>query len=366
MVLDAARAGDPLASAAVSEVADYLSIAIANLVCIVDPERIVLSGDLATYADMFTGPVRERIQGLVPTMPEIVASELGMDAAVWAPSPSPCARRATRCIYNRPVRKSKCRRRTRMQNILAGHTNSYHTYTLDEALDGIATAGFKYVELSAVRGWTEHVPLEATPADIAAIKAKLAHWGLTAASLSGHSDLTTATGLVDGKKAVDLCPQLGITLMNTAIGGHYSENENKAAFMGNIHELADYAAERGVLISLEVHGDIMATGQISIPLMEEISRPNVGVNYDTANCVFYGGVKACDDIGRLCPSSNILILRTSAAAGAAGISPRSARATLTSGGYSRSSSKKGTRRRSASRSSSAGCPGRRWKRCTAR
>ena len=28
--------------------------------------------------------------------------------------------------------------------------------------------------------------------------------------------------------------------MNTAIGGHYSENEDKAAFMGNIHELADY------------------------------------------------------------------------------------------------------------------------------
>ena len=82
MVLDAARAGDPLASTAVSEVADYLSIAIANLVCVVDPERIVLSGDLAAYADMFTELVRERIQGLVPTMPEIVASELGMDAAV--------------------------------------------------------------------------------------------------------------------------------------------------------------------------------------------------------------------------------------------------------------------------------------------
>ena len=79
--------------------------------------------------------------------------------------------------------------------------------------------------------------------------------------------------------------------MNTAIGGHYSEDEDKAAFMGNIHELADYAAERGVEISLEVHGDIMATGQISIPLMEEIGRANVGINYDTANCVFYGGVE---------------------------------------------------------------------------
>jgi predicted NBD/HSP70 family sugar kinase len=82
MVLDAARAGDPLAQAALAEVIDYLSIAVANLVCVVDPERIVLSGDLAGYAEMFAQPIRDRIAGLVPATPEIVASELGMDAAV--------------------------------------------------------------------------------------------------------------------------------------------------------------------------------------------------------------------------------------------------------------------------------------------
>jgi hypothetical protein len=49
---------------------------------VVDPERIVLSGDLAGYAEMFAQPIRDRIAGLVPATPEIVASELGMDAAV--------------------------------------------------------------------------------------------------------------------------------------------------------------------------------------------------------------------------------------------------------------------------------------------
>ena len=47
-----------------------------------------------------------------------------------------------------------------MQNPLAGHTNSYHTYSEDEALAGIAAAGYRYVELSAVPGWTEHVDLD--------------------------------------------------------------------------------------------------------------------------------------------------------------------------------------------------------------
>ena len=48
-----------------------------------------------------------------------------------------------------------------MATPLAGHTNSYHTYSHDEALEGIAEAGYKAVELSAVPGWTEHVDLDA-------------------------------------------------------------------------------------------------------------------------------------------------------------------------------------------------------------
>ncbi len=188
-----------------------------------------------------------------------------------------------------------------MDNILAGHTNSYHTYGLDESLKGIAAAGFKYVELSAVMGWTEHVPIGASDEEIAEIKAKLDQLGLKISCLSGHSDLTSAEGLVVGKKTIDLCTKLDVSLMNTAIGGHYSENEDKSAFMNHIHELADYAAERGVVIGLEVHGDIMASGAVSIPLIEEIGRDNVGINYDTANCVFYGGVQAVDDIRSTVP-----------------------------------------------------------------
>lgn len=183
-----------------------------------------------------------------------------------------------------------------MSLMIAGHTNSYHTHTLDEALAGIAAAGFKYVELSAVEGWTEHVPLDASDGEIADLKAKLARLGLTPLSLSGHSDLTTAHGLEVGRKAIDLCSRLGLTLMNTAIGGHYSEDENKDAFMNNIHELADYAAPRRITVGLEVHGDIMASGALSVPLMQEIGRANVGINYDTANCIFYGDVQAVDDL----------------------------------------------------------------------
>jgi sugar phosphate isomerase/epimerase len=180
-----------------------------------------------------------------------------------------------------------------MATPLAGHTNSYHTYSLDEALAGIADAGYKGVELSAVPGWTEHVDLDAPTEDL---RARLDHYGLTPVSLSGHSDLTTRDGLAHGIKAVRWAAGYGIPIVNTAIGGHWSEDEDASAFMGNIGELADAAEAAGVVVALEIHGDIMASGAKTLPLMEEIGRDQIKVNYDTANCEFYGDVAAVDDI----------------------------------------------------------------------
>ena len=185
-----------------------------------------------------------------------------------------------------------------MTHPLAGHTNSYHSYSFDEALAGIAEAGYRGVELSAVPGWTEHVVLDAPQAEV---KAKLEHHGLTPVSLSGHSDLTTKDGLAHGIKAVRWAAEFGIPIVNTAIGGHWSEEENEGAFLENIGALADEARAAGVVVALEIHGDIMASGALTLPLMEKIGREEVRVNYDTANCEFYGGVAAVDDLPAIAP-----------------------------------------------------------------
>jgi len=85
MVFEAARQGDPLASQAVNATVAYLSIAVANLVSIVDPDRIILSGGLGEYGDLFAGPILEKIAGVIPTedLLEIIPSSLKLDAAVY-------------------------------------------------------------------------------------------------------------------------------------------------------------------------------------------------------------------------------------------------------------------------------------------
>src|SRR3972149_1695734 len=123
-----------------------------------------------------------------------------------------------------------------MSHPLAGHTNSYPPSSFDESLQGFAEAGYKGVELSAVPGWTDHVDLDAPTGDV---RAKLGHYGLTAVSLSGHSDLTTKDGLAHGIKAVRWAAEYGIPIVNTAIGGHWSGEENEGGCLENIDELAD-------------------------------------------------------------------------------------------------------------------------------
>ena len=94
----------------------------------------------------------------------------------------------------------------------------------------------------------------------AELRSRLAHYGLEAVVLSGHSDLTTADGLAYGIKAVQWCADYGLPVMNTAIGGHSSQDEDESAFLANIEALADAGEEAGVDIALEIHGDIMASG----------------------------------------------------------------------------------------------------------
>ena len=181
---------------------------------------------------------------------------------------------------------------------VGGHSNSFHTASAEEAWAGIAGSGFTTVELTAVLGWTEHVDLDAPPA---ATFDRLAHYGLTATVLSAHSDLTTDDGVEYALKAIRWCADNGMSVMSTAIGGHSSQEENESAFLAGIGRIAAAADDAGIDVALEIHGDIMATGALTVPLLERIGSPRIKVAYDTANCEFYGDTAAVDDLATVLP-----------------------------------------------------------------
>ncbi len=89
----AAAAGDARAIAALTLVADYLGIAIANIITVLVPERIVIGGGVAEAGEALLGPVRAATARHCVLVPpdwyEIVPAQLGphagaIGAALWA------------------------------------------------------------------------------------------------------------------------------------------------------------------------------------------------------------------------------------------------------------------------------------------
>ncbi len=188
-----------------------------------------------------------------------------------------------------------------MAERLCGLTNTYHTYSLEDALAGIAAAGFKSVELTSVPGWTEHVRRDADGEEIAHVKDLLNKYGLTAVSLAGHSDLVSESGIAEFRKALNIAQKLGINFVTTSTGGHDASSggsleEQRNKFLANIRPLADEAAAAGITICLETHGGLLASGGIAKKLIEDIGKSNIGINYDPGNVIFYGTVRPEDDI----------------------------------------------------------------------
>ena len=207
--------------------------------------------------------------------------------------------------------------RISMADRLAVSTNSYHSYSLDDALKGIAGASFTSVELSSVPGWTEHVLRDSSDAELEQVRQQVQDAGLTAISMSGHSDLASDEGVHAFRKALRIARHLNIPYVTTSTGGHDdssagSVEDQRRDFLTRFAPLADEAAESGINICIETHGGLSSTGARTAELIQAINKPNVGINYDTANVIFYGGVRPEEDIRAAAKFVNHLHLKDKA------------------------------------------------------
>ena len=188
-----------------------------------------------------------------------------------------------------------------MADRLAASTNCYHPYSLEDALSGISGAGFSSVELNSVPGWTEHVRRDAELEEIGYVKDLLEKYGLTAVSLSGHSDLTSDIGVGEFRKALGLCKRLGISMITTSSGGHDASSAGaldvqRERFLERISMLCDEAARDGITICLETHGGLLGTGKLASEIIKTVGKPNLGINYDAGNVIYYDGTDPVEDI----------------------------------------------------------------------
>jgi len=90
IIFEAAIQGDKLARDVINEIVDYLSVTIINLILAINPQYIVLGGDICTLPGverLILEPLREKIKNPIPfKLPEIEMASLGEDAGILGAS----------------------------------------------------------------------------------------------------------------------------------------------------------------------------------------------------------------------------------------------------------------------------------------
>jgi len=152
-------------------------------------------------------------------------------------------------------------------------------------------AGYDYIEM---------LMIEPDKIDVAMTKAVLSEYGLFATAslgLSPETDVTSTNPSIVKKgdellrKVVDKLHAIGSTELCGVIYcslGKYpgpASSENRANSIAAVTRLADYAADKGININLEVvnryETNIMNTGKEGLKFLEAVNRPNAYLHLDT-------------------------------------------------------------------------------------
>jgi sugar phosphate isomerase/epimerase len=177
--------------------------------------------------------------------------------------------------------------------IQTGSSIIFLPYTLEQAVRGLAAAGFRNVELGAVKGFLEH--LDPDDPDVDTCRRLLTEYGLTCVSMSGHAPLHEELGRRRLTNVLAAGKELGIRVLNTFTGDAQTPDEIET-FKENVRAVADEARAAGIHLCLETDSNLLPTAEIGRTILDEIGHDWVQINYDPGNVVYYTGADPSTDI----------------------------------------------------------------------
>lgn len=166
------------------------------------------------------------------------------------------------------------------------------------ALDGIAAAGYKYAGLMTAKNAKSNlvVGVDTTPEEAAAIGGEVRQRGLQVASLYGgsfHAEKSIEAGIAGLRRLIENAA--ACRCANLLLGG--TDEQHAAAYYKAVAECCDYAAAKGVGLSIKPHGGGNANGPQCRKLIEQVGHKSFRLWYDPGNIFYYsdGQLDPLDD-----------------------------------------------------------------------
>jgi sugar phosphate isomerase/epimerase len=171
-----------------------------------------------------------------------------------------------------------------MDRIVSVSTMAFDGYSLETALDELAGLGVQHVEPASVDKVFQHLVEEDFCEKRAAwLKEQMTSRGLSCLSLSAHMDLSQPDSVDRFRRRLEFADAIGARIVNTIAGPITGLD----GFRVNISAIGRRAADLGLTLALENHGDLVDRGRQILEFVESIGLPVVRVNYDTGNAWYY-------------------------------------------------------------------------------
>lgn len=165
-----------------------------------------------------------------------------------------------------------------------------HDYRV--ALDAIAEAGYKHVGLmTTATGNHLVISVETSQEQALKIGEECKQRGLRVVSVYG-GDIpvaeSTAKGIEGLRKLIDACA--AVKADNLMMGG-VGDPALYDPYFEAIAQCCDYAAEKGIGISMKPHGGLNSTGPECRKAVEKVGHKNFRIWYDPGNIFYYSDAK---------------------------------------------------------------------------
>jgi sugar phosphate isomerase/epimerase len=172
-------------------------------------------------------------------------------------------------------------------------------FTFDEALAGIASAGFEYFGFLGQQG-RQLVAPTTPPEELDSVADQLKRFGLkprfvfSATPVERPEDEAAA----HARRLIDNARRVGIPIL---LEMGQSKPELYDAYFSVMRVVAPYAAERGVTIALKPHGGLATTGDDCLRAMQAVEHPAFRLAFDPGNLLYYAGQDPVAELPKLAP-----------------------------------------------------------------
>lgn len=198
-------------------------------------------------------------------------------------------------------------------NMIGVSSTTYVGHSFEDVVKSVSEVGFKYLELVSAPGINEHInprPEVISKKEIHYIESFCNDHGVEIYALGGHCRLLKNKSIENFKKVLDMAEVLNVKYVSTDTGEIESKEDEKR-FYKEIVEIANYAFARDINICIEMHGNWFNNGKKGSNILRKIDNPNIKINYDTGNVIFFDNTRPEYDIEHALPFLGFVHLKDS-------------------------------------------------------